>query len=144
MRFGVYDDIGSNLIPSISIAHAQKTSTATGSEVQLTGGPVWIMIDITAIGAADATHFFTFTITQAIATGGSFSAATAATQYKVKGSWDRIINATTETGIETFQFIPKATYDFIKVVATESAGGSADVTMVAYVIQGGITQPENA
>lgn len=135
--FGPHDNLVHNLKGLVGDARQQATATTTGDEVALTGGAVLIAVYVDTIGTADATHYFTFSVTQATASGGSFVAADAA-QYKTN-LWDRIINATTETGLFMFQFIPKATYDYIKVIGTET--GTADVTFSVFVIQGDIHAP---
>jgi hypothetical protein len=109
----------------------QKTATTTGSEIDITfANKVVVAINVTAIGAADASNLLTFSCTQATATGGTFSAAASAQLVNKRlaagTAWDLLINATTETGWHYFDFIPAAGYDFFKVVATET--GTADVT----------------
>lgn len=136
MGKGQYDNLVNNQSITASIAHAQITATTTGSAVTIVGGPILIGVYVSAISAADASNYQTFTITQSN-DGSTYSAATAASQYV--GSWDRLINATTETGWNYFQFIPSAGYYSIKVVATETA--TTDITFSAHVQQGEIHQP---
>ena len=136
---GQYDNIVQNFDYHIADERVNATATTTGDEVQLAGGPILVMVYLDTVTTADATHYFTFSVTQSTATGGTFAAADSS-QYLVADSWDLIINATTEVGLKVFQFIPVAGYDFIKVVATET--GTGDITYSAFVIQGGIHQPE--
>jgi hypothetical protein len=128
-----YKDQAGQFDYSQSIDPADYTATKTGDEVDLTNaieGSVMIVVNIGAVTTADATHYFTFTVTEASATGGSFSAADS-TQYSTKDSWDRIVNATSEANaVKVFNFIPSE--PFIKVVATET--GTAQALFGATVL----------
>lgn len=135
-----YNDIVHDLKGTEADAYVQATATQTGDEVALKGGAVLVVVHVHAAATADADNYFTFTVNQATATGGSFSAA-ASTQY-VTHLWDRVINATTETGVWIFQFIPVATYDYIKVIATETS--TADITYSVSVIQSDVHLPTSA
>lgn len=135
-----YTDIVHDLKGTEADAYVNATATQTGDEVALKGGAVLVVVHVHAAGTADATHNFTFSVNQATASGGSFSAADS-TQY-VTNLWDMKINATTETGVWIFQFIPVATYDYIKVIATEA--GTADITYSASVIQSDVHLPTSA
>lgn len=135
--FGQYDNLVHNLKGSVADAYAQVTATATGDEIQLTGGAVLFIVHVHAVGAADASNYLLFTVNQATASGGTFAAADSS-QY-VTNLWDRYINATTETGVKIFQFIPAATYDYVKLIATET--GTADVTYSAVCLQGDLHAP---
>jgi hypothetical protein len=122
-----------------SCAYADRTATITGSEVNITGAKeVLVLVYVVSNTTSDASNLFTFTVTEASATGGSFSAA-ASTAYDPVDSWDRLINATTETGLYAFNFKP--TQPYIKVVATET--GTAQVAFSAHVLITGIHQPES-
>ena len=135
--FGPHDNLVHNLKGTEGDAYVNATATATGDAVALTGGAVLIFVHVHAAGTADADNYFTFTVTQCTTSGGTYTAADAG-QY-VTNLWDRVINATTETGVWCFQFIPKATYDYIKVVATETS--TADITYSVNVVQGDIHAP---
>jgi len=135
--FGPHDNLVDNLAGTEGDAYVNATATQTGDEVALTGGAVLILVHVHTATTADATHFFTFSVTQATASGGTFSAADSS-QYKTN-LWDMIINATTETGVKIFQFIPVAGYDYIKVIATET--GTSDITYSVIVLQGDIHAP---
>lgn len=126
-----------------SIAPAAITATTTGSEVSLVGvkDNVLILVDVGAISAADSSNYVTFTVTQATASGGSFSAA-ASGQYDTVDSWDRILNATTEgSAVYAMNFKPAKGYDYIKVVATET--GTFNGIFGAHVLVDGRHQPES-
>ena len=132
-------DLGRLLYVKQSINPADHTATIEGGEVDCTLCPVNCLVRVTvgAAAIADASKLFTFTIEQATATGGTFSAADAA-QYDFvppAGSstdWDGIINATTEADeVYSFNFRMKRTYDFLKVVATET--GAAQIIFGATI-----------
>lgn len=138
--FGAHDDLVHNFDLERAIDPASYTATKTGEEIALSGGPVLVLVTVGAVAAADAENYVTFTVEQATATGGDFSAADSS-QYKVADSWDRLINATTEgNAVYAFQFIPAATYDYIKVVGTET--GTTEAIYDVTVIQGGRTYPQ--
>lgn len=120
----MYKDIVKDYDYKVSIASASITATTTGSEIDLQGAiDVKVLIPVGIVTTADATHYFTFTVTQCATSGGSFTAA-ATTQYHVADSWDRVINATTEgSALYAFQFKPTKRY--MKVVATETSTGQA-------------------
>ncbi len=138
MRFGQNDNIVNNLDYAISIAHAQYTTTQTGAETTLLGGPVLVMLYVSAIAAADSTNFITFKVLQSD-DGFSSSEDADSSQYLAGDSWDLVLNATGETGIHVFQYIPKPSYYSIKVVGTVTL--TVDVTYSVFVIQGAIHQP---
>ena len=138
-----YSDMGRNIERAQSIAPAAITATTTGEEVDLSGVlDCMILVDVGVISAADANNYMTFTVTQATATGGSFSAADSA-QYGAIDSWDLVLNATTE-GSQTyaFNFFPKADYPIIKVVATETS--TFDGIFGATALFTKTTQPANS
>lgn len=135
---GQYDNLAQNFEDNESIAHATISADTTGSAVTLVGGPVLIKVYVSAAGTASAGNQFEFTVLQSN-DGSTYAAATAASQYIVRDSWDRAIAATTETGWFVFQFIPVAGYYSIKVFAEET--GTASITCSAHVEQGSIHQP---
>ena len=133
-------DLASNLDSGISIVPAQYTATETGDEVSVVGKgqEVMIVIPIGAVAAADASNRFTFTVTQATSSGGSFTAADSGQYDWIEG--DGYINATTEAdSVMTCNFYLKPTYDFLKIVATEN--GTADAIFGALFLKPGRHNP---
>ena len=123
-------DIARNLDSGISIPPASITTTQTGDAISLVGKGSSIMgvIMIGAIAAADATNFITFTVTQCKTSGGTYTPADSGQYDWVEGD-DALINATAEAdSIKTFNFRPKADYDYVKIVGT--------VTLTVEVIYG--------
>lgn len=128
-------DIARDFDYGLSIVPVDHTATVTGEEISLVGvlDPlVAVAVDVGAVAIADASNYFTFTVTQATATGGTFVAADSV-QYDPVDDWDRIINATTEgSTYYVFNFRLKPNYDFIKVVATETATAQATFGAVVW------------
>ena len=140
-------DLGRSLVVSQSIAPADHTATVTGSEVDCRKCPKRCVIQVTVGTAtlADASNFFTFTVTQCATSGGTFTDADAG-QYDFVAptgsttAWDGILNATTEgSAVYSFNFNMKRTYDYLKVVATETA--TAQVIFGANIIFESAVQP---
>jgi len=133
-------DMGRQLKLGTSIAHAQITATTTGSEVDCTGAKeVTIAVYVSANTTSDSTNYVTFTVTNSDATGGTFDAVSS-DQYDPVNSWDRVLNATTETGWFVFNFHLTPGHPFIKVVGTET--GTTDITYSAHVIERAKDQPQ--
>jgi hypothetical protein len=116
-----------------SIDPASYTATKTGDEIDLSDavdGSVWVVVNVGAVTTADATNLFTFTVTSASATGGSFSPEDS-TAYTTVNSWDRLINATTEENT-SYAFNLAHTNPFVKVVATETGAAEAIFGATVY------------
>jgi hypothetical protein len=130
----MYRDPLSNLDILESINLANYTATVAGS-----GKDTWGMLDVLVyipvgvVAAADATHFFTFSFSESDTEGGSYTAIASA-NIRTIDSWDYIINATTEAGnLHVVQL--NRTKRWVKVTATESAGGAANANFGAYIVQ---------
>ena len=121
-----FKDLARNFDYSQSIDPASYTATKTGDEVDLTSvDSALVVVNIGAVATADASNLFTFTLTQATASGGTFAAADSG-QYDVVDSWDRLINATAEANdVKAFNFRPAKAKPYVKVVATETGTASA-------------------
>ena len=135
----VRNDLGRSTVFSQSIAPADHTATVTGEEVDARKCPrravVRVSVGIATI--ADASKFFTFKVTQCATSGGTFTDADAG-QYDFVAptgsttAWDGILNATTEGSADySFNFDMKRTYDYLKVVATET--GAAQILFGADI-----------
>jgi hypothetical protein len=128
-----YADNARRFEKGLSIPPASYTATKTGSEVDISqsvDGSVWVVVNVGATATADGSNLFTFTVTSATASGGSFSAE-ASTAYDAVDSWDRIINATGEANT-SYAFNLHPTKPYIKVVAT--ATGSPSVIFDSVVL----------
>lgn len=126
-------DSARNLKEQLSIPIAQYTGTTTGTAVSILGcGPsVDIVIRTGTIAAADASNYMTITVTQG--TTNAAADAVDSTQYDVTNGWDRLINATTENDATyRINFIVKPDYDWLKIVATKTAG-TVDIVLGAWV-----------
>ena len=136
----VRKDIARNLDSGQSINPASYTATVTGGEVSMVGKGQEVMIVIPkgAVATADGSNYFTFTVTQATASGGSFVAADSNQYDWVEG--DGVINATTEeNGVMTANFRLKRGYDYLKIVATET--GTAEAIFGALFLKPGRHNP---
>ena len=133
----IYHDLKRN----ISINVADYTSTQTGTSVDVMGyNEALIIIPIGAVAIADASNFFTFSLTES-ADNSSFTAVASTDIVVESDDWDMIINATAEANaIKAFSWKRSvAGSRYIKVVATETL--TAQAIFGAYVFLSGGNKP---
>ena len=130
----MYRDQIHNMDVAESIPLTQYTATETGTALDTWGMlDVMVYIPIGRVAAADATHYFTFSFEESDTFGGVYTSVASANIINID-SWDMIINATTEK--ESFHPVQiRRTKRWLKVIATESAGGAADADFGAYIVQ---------
>ena len=138
-----YKNYAQNFDYAVADAYVNATSTQTGDEVDASAnnGVITFIIHVHAIGTADGSNYFTFTVNQATSSGGTYAAANS-NQYLTVDSWDRILNATTETGIKVLQFFPARNNPYLKLIATET--GTADITYSAICLFDSKHQPASS
>jgi len=116
-----------NCLPSHNPG-ATLTATSTGEIVSIAGiyGTGLVIAHMGAVAAADATNYFTFSLTESATTGGSY---TANTTLAGVGGADLLINSTAEANtVKLMTFTPSRTKDWVKVVATETGTASAIIS----------------
>ncbi len=134
-------DMARNTEKLIGILPASYTGDITGAELDMTDskGICEIIVLIGKVAAADAANFFEFQVVQSATSGGSFSAA-GTDQYDPMGSWDRLINATTEEdAVQSMNFRLKPGFPFLKLFSEETL--TAEAIFGAVVLKDTIVKP---
>lgn len=129
-------DLARNFDIKQLVLPVDRTATVTGSEVDITGhtGSLLVAVSVGAVAIADASNYFTFSMTEdnGTGTGGTFTAVPAA-QLVAMDSWDKAINAVGEANsVYLLQLTPSEDTNIVKGVFTET--GTAQATFDAVLL----------